>query len=531
MKKRYLKLVALMLSLGMVMGLSACGSDDIDEELALIEEEDDYDEDDEDFEEDEDGDFEEILEGDDDYEELAPTKESISITHTFEDSTDGGHVAEADSEELYYTTSKIVKTGNAEGDEADFYGENAACLATNGGTVDISKSIIETNGKHANALFSYGEGSTVSISDSVIETTGDCSGGLMTTGGGTTTARNLRITTSGNSSAAIRSDRGGGTVEVDGGVYTTSGMGSPVIYSTADITVTDATMESTSSQGVVVEGKNSVTLEAVDLTADNNTQNSDKSDYYQAVMIYQSMSGDAAEGTASFTMSDSLLTNKKGDIFFVNNTVAVITLLNNEFINEDEDGVFLRAAGAGWGQSGSNGGNVTLKVGEQVIDGDIIVDDVSTLNMYLASESEFRGAINPDGQAGDVYVEITGDSKWILTGDSYISSLTCDASAINLNGHKLYVDGKEYKAGTESSGEAVEAKVSEGGGMEAPPDGGQGDMGNPPDGAPGDGNPPDGEPPEKPDGDNGNPPEKPDGDSSGPGNGNPPDGEPPEKPE
>ncbi|MGX8688507.1 MAG: hypothetical protein ACSW8K_11990, partial [bacterium] len=95
-----------------------------------------------------------------------------------------------------------------------------------------------------------------------------------------------------------------------GGCYTTSGTGSPVIYSTADITVSDAYLESTASQGVVVEGKNSVTLKDVTLAADNNTKNSDKSDTYQAVMIYQSMSGDADTGTSSFTMEGGSLTNK-----------------------------------------------------------------------------------------------------------------------------------------------------------------------------------------------------------------------------
>ena len=272
----------------------------------------------------------------------------------------------------------------------------------------------------------------------------------------------MNILTTGNSSAAIRSDRGGGTVKVTTGSFTTEGTGSPVIYSTADITVENAIMKSTASQGVVVEGQNSVTLNDVDLEADNNTKRSDKSEYYQAVMIYQSMSGDADKGVSSFTMNDSILTNKNGDIFFVNNTATVIALQNNEITNEDSDGVFLRAAAAGWGKSGSNGGNVTLKTGTQLITGDILVDDISTLNMYLTSDSEYDGAINPDGKAGDVYVEITGDSKWILSGDSYISGLTCAADSIELNGHKLYVDGKEYKEKTESTGTAVEPKYQTG---------------------------------------------------------------------
>lgn len=413
------------------------------------------------------------------------TESDIAVNETIDNSEDGGHAITADGESKSYSNTLVTKTGEADGDEADFYGENAAIFATNGGTLDLSNMVIKTNGTHANAVFSYGEGTTVNISDSYINTTGNCSGGLMTTGGGTMNASNLTIETSGNSSAAIRSDRGGGTVNVNGGYYFTSGKGSPVIYSTADITVSDAEMVSTASQGVVVEGKNSVTLNNVNLTADNNTKNSDKSSYYQAVMIYQSMSGDAAQGLSSFTMNGGSLVNKNGDVFFVNNTATDISL-NNASITNEGDGVFLRAAAAGWGKEGSNGGQVNLNAANQIINGDMIVDSISTLNLYLKSNSTFTGAINSDGAAGNVYVELESGSTWTLTADSYISSLTCDASAIKLNGHKLYVDGKEYTEGTASSGTAIEITVSSssnGGDHEAPPDGGK----------------PDGEPPAKPD--------------------------------
>ncbi len=528
---RYAKYYAVILSLGMIIGLSGCGSSGSSEDDYDIEFEEEEEDEDEDYA-DEDIDEEWDESEDVDYMDMdVPTKDTITVSETKESSADGEHAITADGETLEFTDIKVTKSGDADGDEADFYGENAAVFATNGATLNLTHLILESNGTHANGVFSYGEGTTVNVSDSVIETSGNCSGGLMTTGGGTMNATNLNIHTTGNSSAAIRSDRGGGTVTVEGGSYVTDGTGSPVIYSTADITVSDATLESTASEGVVVEGKNSVTLDCVELTADHSKLNSDKSENYNAVMIYQSMSGDADQGTATFTMSDSTLTNKKGDIFFVNNTQAVITLQNDEIINGDTDGLFLRAAAAGWGQEGSNGGNVTLKAGDQQIDGDILVDEVSTLNMYLTSESIFNGAINSDGQAGDVYVEITGESKWTLSADSYITSLTCSADSIDLNGHKLYVNGTEYKEGSESSGEAVEAKVSEGGEMQAPPDGN----------GPGNGEKPEGEPPAKPDGDTsgpgngekpeGEPPAKPDGDTSGPGNGEKPEGEPPEKPE
>ena len=198
------------------------------------------------------------------------SESDIEIKNTVENTADGEHAITVDGKTESYSNTLVNKTGEADGDEADFYGENSAVFATNGGTLDLSNMVVKTNGTHANAVFTYGEGTTVNISDSYIETSGNCSGGLMTTGGGTTNASNLTITTSGNSSAAIRSDRGGGTMNVTGGSYTTSGVGSPVIYSTADITVNDAELVSNTSQGVVVEGKNSVTLNNSNLTADNN---------------------------------------------------------------------------------------------------------------------------------------------------------------------------------------------------------------------------------------------------------------------
>jgi len=420
-----------------------------------------------------------------------PSAEEIEITETIENSTDEEHAITADGEEASYSNIAVVKTGDAEGDEADFYGANAAVFATNGATLTLSEITVNTDGKHANGVFSYGEGTTVNISDSVIETTGNCSGGLMTTGGGTMNASNLLIHTTGNSSAAIRSDRGGGTVNVTGGSYTTEGTGSPVIYSTADITVSDAEMESTASQGVVVEGQNSVTLNNVNLTASNVKKNSDKSEWYQAVMIYQSMSGDADEGLASFAMNEGTLTNLNGDIFFVNNTTATIDLTGASIVNEDSEGVFLRAAAAGWGSEGSNGGHVTMNASSQNIDGDMIVDEVSSLNLYLKDNSSFSGAINSDGESGDIYVEIEDGSTWTLTGDSYITSLTCSAGSINLNGHKLYVNGEEYAEGTASEGEAIVVETTSSGSHGG--HGGHGDGSEPP-AKPGNGS----EPPAKP---------------------------------
>lgn len=114
----------------------------------------------------------------------------------------------------------------------------------------------------------------------------------MTTWGGNMNAYNLTINTSGTSSSAIRTDRGGETVTVEGGTYTTNGQGSLAIYSTANIKVSNAKLISNASEGIVIEEKNSVTIEDTELT-DSNTKLNDKSTTYKNVFLYQSMSGDA----------------------------------------------------------------------------------------------------------------------------------------------------------------------------------------------------------------------------------------------
>lgn len=348
----------------------------------------------------------------------------------------------------------VNKSGDSDGgDNTSFYGTNSAIIAKDGATLTIKNATIKTDATGANGVFSYGgsattnnsssDGTTVNISDSTITTTKGNSGGIMTTGGGTTNAKNLTVTTSGQSSAAIRSDRGGGIVNVDGGTYTSNGVGSPAIYSTADITVKNAKLISTTSEGAIIEGKNSITLENVDLT-DTHTKNV-KSKTYKNIFIYQSMSGDASVGEATFTAKDSTITTNNGDSFYVSNTSAVINLTNNKIINNDSKGYFLRTQADAWGKEGSNGGKVTLNLTNQEIDGNIGVDEISTLTMNMKSSS-FKGII--DAKDGKVTLTLDKSSTITLTGDSYVTSLTnadSSNSNINLNGYKLYVGGSEYK--------------------------------------------------------------------------------------
>ena len=352
----------------------------------------------------------------------------------------------------------VTKTGDSDGgDNCNFYGLNAAVLAMGGADVTINGGTITTDGDGANGVFSYGgnggqngaagDGTTVTISDTTITTTGDGSGGIMTTGGGVTIASNLTIETSGRSSAAIRTDRGGGIVTVDGGSYTTNGLGSPAIYSTADVSVANAQLVSNLSEGVCIEGKNSIALTDCDLTA-SNTQCNGNATFLDSIMIYQSMSGDADSGTSAFTMTGGSLTSKSGHVFHVTNTHAIITLTGVEITNEDAENVLLSVCDDGWNGAGNQ---AEVNAISQVLEGSILVGDNASLSLSLSEGSSFTGSISGEitnsrgetvsTQVGEVSVTLDGDSTWTLTGDSYVTSFTGDAAQVISGGYTLYVNG------------------------------------------------------------------------------------------
>lgn len=273
----------------------------------------------------------------------------------------------------------VTKTGDSDGgDNTSFYGTNSAIITKSWANLKLKNISVKTNAAGANGVFSYGEsvttnnsssdGTTITISDSSITTLKDNSGGIMTTGGGNMNAYNLTINISGTSLAAIRTDRGGGTVTVKGGTYTTNGQGSLAIYSTANIKVSNAKLISNASEGIVIEEKNSVTIEDTELT-DSNTKLNGKSTTYNNVFLYQSMSGDTANGNSEFTAKNSKIITNKGDLFYVTNTTAIINLTNNTIVNNDTEGNFLRIKSDFWENSGSNDGEVTLNLSSQKVSG------------------------------------------------------------------------------------------------------------------------------------------------------------------
>lgn len=333
--------------------------------------------------------------------------------------------------------SVFDKTGNTTSDDnSNFRGQNAVVLSIDGSQINIKGSNITSNSKGSNAVFATGENSVINVENTNIHTKSDSSRGLDATYKGTVNGKNLTITTEGAHSATLATDRGEGTITAEAAKLTTSGEGSPVIYSTGNIMVNNVNGIANNSEIGVVEGKNSITL-----TNSNVTGYKDN-----GFMLYQSFSGDAESGIARLKAeNNTLTTHATGAFLYVNNTTAEVDLSNNAISMPNTSTLVKAAADSRWGKTGENGGHLTLRTSNQELSGNIMADSISTIALDMTNGSSLVGAVNTDNTAKEVTVKLSKDSNWILTGDSYVKSLSNEdttGSNIQLNGYKLVVADK-----------------------------------------------------------------------------------------
>lgn len=333
--------------------------------------------------------------------------------------------------------SVFDKTGNTTSDDnSNFRGQNAVVLSIDGSQINIKGSNITSNSKGSNAVFATGENSVINVENTNIHTKSDSSRGLDATYKGTVNGKNLTITTEGAHSATLATDRGEGTITAEAAKLTTSGEGSPVIYSTGNIMVNNVNGIANNSEIGVVEGKNSITL-----TNSNVTGYKDN-----GFMLYQSFSGDTESGIARLKAeNNTLTTHATGAFLYVNNTTAEVDLSNNAISMPNTSTLVKAAADSRWGKTGENGGHLTLRTSNQELSGNIMADSISTIALDMTNGSSLVGAVNTDNTAKEVTVKLSKDSNWILTGDSYVKSLSNEdttGSNIQLNGYKLVVADK-----------------------------------------------------------------------------------------
>lgn len=333
----------------------------------------------------------------------------------------------------------LQKSGDdTDGDRCNFYGVNSILTAVGeGSSATVSNSSLTATSAGSNGIFAT-DGATVTVSDTSIDTTADNSRGLDATYGGVITADNVDITTAGDHCAGIATDRGGGTITAVDSTVSTQGSGSPILYSTGDIEVENLTGTASGSQIAGMEGLNTICIENSTLTS-SITGKTASDPIANGIIIYQSTSGDAEAttgSTATFTAKNSTLSSaiQSGSMFYLTNTSANITLQNTKLDFDSSQATLITACGNdsnNWGQAGSNGATVKVKAINQTLEGDIVADTISSINLTLTKGSTWTGsAIIQDNDSATTTTEspisitVGKKSSWIVTGDCTVSNLT-----------------------------------------------------------------------------------------------------------
>ena len=307
---------------------------------------------------------------------------------------------------LKISNAEIVKTGDAStndskrssdvSDDYNFYGINSVILVVGeDSSAEITDCTITSDCSGANAVFATASGE-VNVSNVQIGTTGNSSRGVYATYEGVINADHVDITTSGAHCAPIATDRGGGYVTVTNSTVQCSGDGSPCIYSTGEIKVENVVGTATGAQAAVIEGKNSITMTDCDFTVSGGNN---------GVMLYQSMSGDAADkdataSTSTLTMSGTTIRNNTdGAMFYITNTTSVIELNGGNTL-ESANGQLVNAATGRWGSDGSNGGNLSLNITGDSISESVTADDISSVAVNVLDGGEFTGETSGEVMVG-----------------------------------------------------------------------------------------------------------------------------------
>ena len=424
-----------------------------------------------------------------DYSSYSATSTNENLSEkTLESTTQDQSVVYITKSGISINNSNLKKTSgdSSKTENSEFYGINAAVLVQGGG-VTITGGTITTSAKGSNALCATNNGEIIISGTKITSTASGSARGLHSTFGGSISATNVEIYTKGGSCATLATDRGEGKVTCTGCTLSTEGAGSPLIYSTGEISISKSSGTAIGSQMVVVEGKNTANvLENSDLKCNGigNRNNVDKC----GVMLYQSMSGDAASGTSSFNCKNSKLeilsssnVYSSAPMFFITNTDSIINLESCSFSYGSK--IFLSAQGTSeWGNSGSNGGVVTLNLKNQNIEGDFVIDENSGITINLVN-SKIKGTFNSANTAAKLEIILDKDSTITLTGNSYYTSINNeDSSGKNIDyGSYNFIKSEEKEISRSSGNQGGNSSNGKG----TPPN----ESGNPPNGS---GNPPNG---------------------------------------
>ena len=317
------------------------------------------------------------------------------------------------------------------------YGLNAAALARANAQLLLVNSEVLAGALGAGGVFAYG--GRVQLQNSTVRATGASAYAIAAAGGGTVSAKETNLSTQGTASPAIVA-AADGVVFLEGGVAVTGGEDAAVVDAAGKVTISGATLRANDAEAIAVNGGSvSLTDCAVSGRMSNAAAGTQSAPY--CVALYREH--EFSNALSSFSMTRGVLSAMRGDLFYVTNTDASI-YLEGVALSLGTGRALLHASGndgsRGWGEAGKNGANCTLIAKDQILSGDIIVDERSSVSLTLRGGSAYTGAVNA-ANTGSAKVTLEDGATWTLTGNAYLTTFTGRISGIIANGFNVFVNG------------------------------------------------------------------------------------------
>lgn len=349
------------------------------------------------------------------------------------------------SNQSKYTATNIElnKTNGISTDKeiSEYFGLNSAAIIKDSSTLELNDSKILTNTEYSSAIFLTGLGTKATLNKVNLNTTNNYSHGISISEEANLTANDVELTTKGDNSSAIKTMDTNSSINLKDSIITTEGQNSPILYSNGKIETSNIEGTSLKSEIAIINGANNILIE-------NSTLSTNAS---SAFKIYKEISHGSSNdyNLADLTIKKSKITiNKESNdyktapLFKVINTKTKINITNTTF--KYGSNILLNITS----EDEYNPSEVTMTVTDQYLKGNIVSDEFSKVRLNL-NNSTYKGRINKGNISKNIDITFDENSKWILTGTSYVNTLTVTKKDLNnvrkyirSNGYNIYYNVK-----------------------------------------------------------------------------------------
>lgn len=342
---------------------------------------------------------------------------------------------------------EVLKSGETTDTYQTTLGNNSALLVYKNSDISVKQASIATQGINAYGIFT--NNSKLKLDNTEITTSNTKSTGIYTSNS-EITINNLNLLTKNTSSPAIY-DTASSNIEIKDSEIITENELSPAICTSGKLTIENTNIQTSMSQGIVIDSGAEVSLINTKLYT-SDTSSSDNLREYKNIDLKQTK--DSTKQTR-LNITSSEITTESGTPFYITNKDTILNLKDNKILSNSLNVITIKDL-----NKSKDKIKAEINLDKQIIEGNVEVDAQADTNITMKNKSRMQGALLGNNKNIDVTIDKT--SFIILTGDSYLANLNNevkDNSNIYLNNHTLYVNGEKVEGSNDTPPSLYEDEI------------------------------------------------------------------------